>query len=422
MIIKKYQGKTEADAKEKAEKEMGTGIFVMNVKTIKQKGIMKLFKAPVVEITVAMEEETEPPFVKQLQKPETGKSAPIKGFDAKVDEKSLLSGNREEDRILEEKLDSIHNLLKEQMKEQGKEKDKDKDKDKEPEDFKADIPARTNDTEQIEEKPNQRDNVLNLIRDTLIENEVAETYVSSIMEEAKSSLKEDTPMDYILSHVYQRMILRFGKAEPIGATKEGPKVIFFVGTTGVGKTTTIAKIASKFVVNAQKEERNKVALLTADTYRIAAAEQLRTYANILEVPFRVIYTQEEMGTAIRDFWEYEYIFVDTAGHSQNNDEQRDTMVEYVDYVKQFAQTEVFLVLSATTKYKDLLAIADKYSKLVDYKLIFTKLDETSTYGNLFNLKMYTQATMSYVTYGQNVPDDFDLFNAQSTVKKLLGGK
>ena len=117
MIIKKYQGKTEADAKEKAEKEMGTGIFVMNVKTIKQKGIMKLFKAPVVEITVAMEEETEPPFVKQLQKPETGKSAPIKGFDAKVDEKSLISGNREEDRILEEKLDSIHNLLKEQMKE-----------------------------------------------------------------------------------------------------------------------------------------------------------------------------------------------------------------------------------------------------------------------------------------------------------------
>lgn len=407
MIIKKYQGKTEADAKEKAEKEMGTGIFVMNVKTVKQKGIMKLFKAPFVEITVAMEEETESPFVKQLQKPET-------------DEKPSFYDNREEDRILEEKLDSIHSLLKEQMKEQMKEQGKEKDK--EPELYKEDIPVREKDAEQIKEQPNQRDNVLNLIRDTLIENEVDEAYVSSIMEEAKSSLKEDTPMDYILSHVYQRMILRFGKAEPIGAATDGPKVIFFVGTTGVGKTTTIAKIASKFVVNAQKEERNKVALLTADTYRIAAAEQLRTYANILEVPFRVIYTLEEMGTAIRDFWEYEYIFVDTAGHSQNNDEQRDTMVEYVDYVKQYARTEVFLVLSATTKYKDLLAIADKYSKLVDYKLIFTKLDETSTYGNLFNLKMYTQATMSYVTYGQNVPDDFDLFNAQSTVKKLLGGK
>lgn len=86
------------------------------------------------------------------------------------------------------------------------------------------------------------------------------------------------------------------------------------------------------------------------------------------------------------------------------------------------EKEVFLVLSATTKYRDLLSIADTYSGMTDYKLIFTKLDETITLGNLLNLKLYTGAPLSYVTCGQNVPDDIEAFNPQKTVKRLLGGK
>ena len=87
-----------------------------------------------------------------------------------------------------------------------------------------------------------------------------------------------------------------------------------------------------------------------------------------------------------------------------------------------AEKEVFLVLSATTKYKDLVGIADSYRNIVDYKLIFTKLDETTTLGNLLNLKLHTGAPLSYVTCGQNVPDDIENFNPQKTVKQLLGGK
>lgn len=224
-------------------------------------------------------------------------------------------------------------------------------------------------------------------------------------------------MDYMLSDIYQRMILKFGKPYMVEEEK-GPKVLFFVGPTGVGKTTTIAKIASSFRV----EQKKKVALLTSDTYRIAAAEQLRTYANILEVPFRVVYTAQEITNAISDFQEYDYILVDTTGHSPNNEAQRESMSELIHLVETDAKKEVFLVLSAATKYRDLMKIADTYKEIADYKLIFTKLDETSTLGNIYNLKMYTGASLSYVTCGQNVPDDIAYFNPQATVKQLLGGR
>ena len=214
------------------------------------------------------------------------------------------------------------------------------------------------------------------------------------------------------------MILKFGKAAVITPAQKGPKAVFFVGPTGVGKTTTIAKIASKFSV----EEGKKVALLTADTYRIAAAEQLRTYANILEVPFRVIYSAEEVEQALADFKDYDFILVDPAGHSHQNGAQKETMSGFIHSLDGVAEKEVFLVLSATTKYRDLISIADTYSSMTEYKLIFTKLDETITLGNLLNLKLHTGASLSYVTCGQNVPDDIENFNPQKTVKQLLGGK
>jgi flagellar biosynthesis protein FlhF len=169
------------------------------------------------------------------------------------------------------------------------------------------------------------------------------------------------------------------------------------------------------------EKQKKVALLTADTYRIAAAEQLRTYANILEIPFRVVYTADEVTSAIDDYRDYDYILVDTTGHSPTNEAQCESMGELINSVTNADKKEVFLVLSASTKYRDLKNIADTYKGIADYKLIFTKLDETSTLGNIYNIKLYTGATLSYTTFGQNVPDDIDYFNPQSTVKHLLGG-
>lgn len=411
MIIKKYQGKTEAEAMENAKKELGEGIVLMNVKTVKPKGLSKLIKKAYVEITVAKEEEREVTVHKE------NVAVSLSSFNTKQTtfgnaEKEKKSQIISEERLLEEKLDSLHSLLEQQIQRREEVKVSDESEDvKETKDNK-------NISESTQEDADKTKAVLSLIRETIVENEVDPKYADSILDEIEKNLKANMPMEHILSNVYQRMILRFGKPECIEPAKEGPKVVFFVGTTGVGKTTTIAKIASKFVV----EEKKKLALLTADTYRIAASEQLRTYANILEVPFRVIYTPEELGDAIKDFSSYDYILVDTAGHSQNNDKQRDDMADFVKFAQGKAEQEIYLVVSATTKYKDLKSIADKYKKMFDYKMIFTKLDETSEYGNLLNMKIYTGASMSYITCGQNVPEDIETFNAQSTVKKLLGGK
>ena len=271
-----------------------------------------------------------------------------------------------------------------------------------------------------EEEKKEDSNVafFHLLYKMLLDNEIEETYANQLVEELDGSVKPDMPIDYLLSVVYQKMVLKFGQTKTIQSAEKGSKLVYFIGPTGVGKTTTIAKIASRLSV----VEKKKIVLLTADTYRIAAAEQLRTYANILEVPFRIIYTPQEIRTAIEDYAAYDYIFVDTSGHSQKNTDQRDDTLALLRAADGQAEKEVYLVVSATTKYRDLLNIADTYQKLTDFRLVFTKLDETQCQGNLFNLRLHTDAPMSYVTCGQNVPDDIGEFDAQKTVKLLLGGQ
>lgn len=461
MIIKKFQGKTKEEALECAKKELGEGIVEMNVKTVKAKGLLGVFKGTKIEVTVAKEEENEKYGIasaKAHNEKEVkdgvalslsqGKIIPMKqpvkvavGQDMEATSmeearamgqtvadvlssfpqtmKNQQTGTREahnqqtaqepkmdsnKGTVLEEKLDTLQNLLEKQLSAQ-EEKNTQSEK------------ARQEENQKQQEENRARVSFLRLLYNKLIDNEVNEKYANEIIDEIDKNCKQDVTMDYMLSEIYQRMILKLGKPYMM-EEGNGLKVVFFVGPTGVGKTTTIAKIASSFRV----EQNKKVALLTADTYRIAAAEQLRTYANILEVPFRVVYTAQEITQAIEDFKDYDYVLVDTTGHSPNNEAQREGMAELVSSVETTARKEIFLVLSASTKYRDLMKIADTYKEIADYKLIFTKLDETSTLGNIYNLKMYTGAQLSYVTYGQNVPDDIEYFNPQSTVKQLLGGK
>ena len=415
MIIKKFQGKTEADATEQAKKELGPNVVIMNVKNVKRKGIFAFLKPQMVEVTAALEEESErSAYVKKEEKVSLEESIPVpvnkaqpifseetlRRFEMNSAPKSQEADKNEnvETKAIEEKLDNLQSLLEQKL------------QPKEAESVIADTVT--------EEKNSELIKFEKLLYNKMIENEVNETYANQIIEEMEKNVKPNMPFDQALANIYQKMILKFGKPETITPAKNGPKVVFFIGPTGVGKTTTIAKIASKFSVEGKK----KVALLTTDTYRIAAAEQLRTYADILEVPFRVIYTVEEIDNSLRDFKDYDYIFVDTAGHSHKNEIQKANMNEFIHSVDGKVEKEAYLVLSATTKYRDLLSIADSYSEMTEYKLIFTKLDETVTLGNLLNLKLYTGAPLSYVTCGQNVPDDIEQFNPQKTVKLLLGGK
>ena len=400
MIIKKFTAKTEKEAIENARKELGDGVVVMNVKPVKNRGFFAFLKSPLVEVTVALEEESEKysaavSAISAIAAGQNNVEEPVKSTPViETPEK------RDSNSAIEEKLDSLQSLLEQQL--------------QKPEEEKAE---KEEGMEPVKEE-SETDKFMRLLHDTMLENEVDEKYAQEIIDEIELINKPNMPFDYALANIYQKMILKFGKSSGIEPASNGIKLVFFIGPTGVGKTTTIAKIASKFRV----DEKKKVALLTADTYRIAAAEQLRTYANILEVPFRVIYTVEEISKAMEDFRDYDYIMIDTAGHSHQNSTQKDNMCNIIHSVDDKVEKEVHLVLSATTKYRDLISIADSYKELADYKLIFTKLDETTTLGNLLNLRLYTGADLSYVTYGQNVPDDIEDFNPQKTVKRLLGGK
>ena len=410
MIIKKFQGKTEEEAMEIAKKELGNSVVLMNVKQVKKKGLFSIFKPQMIEVTVALEEEPADQTAnlrsavaavseiaqnqvrrEEMQKAEK-KGPEIREEKSASEKKSAQSiTDHKDDSVIEEKLNTmIQNMLEKQI-------------------------GQKEETEEGEKNENVE--FFKLLYNVMMENELDEKYANQLIDDLDRTMKPNMPIDFILSNVYQKMVLKFGKTCTITPATNRPKVIYFIGPTGVGKTTTIAKLASKLSV----EQKKKIALLTADTYRIAAAEQLRTYANILEVPFRVIYTAPEIQNAISDFKDYDYILIDTAGHSHNNVELHSSMKEMIVSLDPSVEKEVYLVVSATTKYRDLISIADSYKEMTEFNLIFTKLDETTTLGNLLNLKLYTGAPMSYVTCGQNVPDDIEDFDAQETVKLLLGG-
>ena len=238
------------------------------------------------------------------------------------------------------------------------------------------------------------------------------------MEEMDNVMRSDLQLDSVLSNLYQKLILKFGKPEGVKLTENRAKVVFFIGPTGVGKTTTVAKLASYFKI----EKKKRVAFLTADTYRIAATEQLKTYADIINAPLSIVYTPEDMVEELDKLRDFDLVLVDTAGYSHKNKDQQAEIKKLIEAVPEDFETEVYLVLSATTKYKDLKSIVDAYKEVTDYNIIFTKLDETSAYGNLLNIKMYCGADLSYTTNGQNVPDDMEVFNSQRIVKLLLGGQ
>ena len=412
IIIKKFTVKTEAEATEAAKKELGSTLVIMNVREVKKKGLFAFLLPKQIEVTAALEEEAP-------ARPQYGsilRTAADK--EIRTEQQNLLAKNSTEN--IEKKLDSLQTLLESQLNNRQSEKEESaKTQDvpdaEEKEDKTQDMAAAE---KKEEEKNPEQDKFIRLLYNKMLDNEMDEKYVNSILEDASKTKKADLPFDYLLANIYQKMVLKFGRSEGITPSEEGPRIVLFIGPTGVGKTTTIAKLAGRYCV----EEKKKVALLTADTYRIAAAEQLRTYANILETPFRIIYTPEELQAAVEDYWDCDYIFIDTAGRSHQNTDQLEKMKEMVAALKRPESYQVFLVLSATTKYRDLQKIADCYGKIADFELIFTKLDETEAVGNLLNMKLYTDAPIAYVTCGQNVPDDMEAFNPQKTVKQILGGK
>jgi flagellar biosynthesis protein FlhF len=193
------------------------------------------------------------------------------------------------------------------------------------------------------------------------------------------------------------------------------RVVHFVGPTGVGKTTTIAKLAAEQVIKYQR----RVGFITSDTYRIAAIEQLKTYATILNVPIEVVFSHLDLSKAFQSLEGCDVIFMDTAGRNFRNEMY---VSELNALLKSKGNSETILVLSLTTKYKDMKAITHNFNKFKLDKVLFTKMDETDSYGSIVNLVHDFSLQLSYVTNGQSVPDDIAEVDEQHIIDLLLGEK
>lgn len=190
------------------------------------------------------------------------------------------------------------------------------------------------------------------------------------------------------------------------------KIVVFIGPTGVGKTTSIAKLAARLAL----QKRKKIVIMTLDGYRIGAIEQLRTYARLMGIPFRFVGQVADLPKAIQEQGQKDYILIDTAGRGPKDLEE---MRDLAAFLQESTNVERHLVLSATTKPADLKETVDRFEVCKPDHLIFTKIDETSSLGPILNELVRTHKTLSYYTDGQRVPEDLHAVNGDRIIDMVL---
>ncbi len=398
MKIRRYMGSNTQEAILKVKMDLGNEAVILNTRKVRRRGLLNVFAKPMVEVLAAIDDDigTKKEIVKKV---ETNKQ---KENSTKNEANFKTNIEQKEGKIdfLENKVNNMETMLKkiyEQFQNNvGVE---------------ASVPVNKEKAEKLE-KPYSK--VLMQFYNNLIKNEVEEEIAKKLIETASKKIGDTTSINDAASMLYNLISGILGKPETIGLKEDKkPTVIIFVGPTGVGKTTTLAKIAANYSLNLRKN----VGLITADTYRIAAVEQLKTYAEILGLPVNVIYAPNEIKDAISLYSDKDVILIDTAGRSYRNKAQFD---ELKSLIAASEADEVYLVMSSAISMRNCNDILHNYSFLKDYKLIFTKLDECQVNGIILNTKFRTGKNLSFVTTGQCVPDDIELINIDKMTKNLLG--
>ncbi|GAA0134166.1 flagellar biosynthesis protein FlhF [Paenibacillus sp. YSY-4.3] len=258
---------------------------------------------------------------------------------------------------------------------------------------------------------------LSQVKERLAEQEVNAELVDLWMDDAFKTWENDgkTMSDDELLSLVRSSAEIFMKDRIGEGIQDGTKVVYIVGPTGVGKTTTIAKLAADQIFRLRK----KVGFITADTYRISAIEQLRTYASILNVPLEVVQSPGDVQRAMQRLQHCDLILMDTAGRNYLNELY---VAELHSLLSPSEHSETYLVLSLTSKSRDMMKITEHFSKYGIQKVIFTKLDETQSMGPIYNLLHEYPMQVSYVTNGQNVPDDLLPANNELFTNMLLGAQ
>ena len=252
----------------------------------------------------------------------------------------------------------------------------------------------------------------------LIQNEVAEELAADFIGRISDRQTDGRPLDpaTINEFLVQQFARVLAPGAPIQLTRKQGRatVVALIGATGVGKTTTIAKLAAQF----RLKQGCRVGLVTIDTYRIAATEQLQTYAEIIEAPLEVVLTPQEMKPALERLRDCDIVLIDTAGRSQFD---REKLSELGEFLSAAEPDETHLVLSATSSQAVLMKAMEEFSSLKINRVIFTKLDEAVGIGTLLAVCRKLDAKLSYVTTGQDVPSDIEESDGRKLAEMIVCG-
>lgn len=362
--MKKYTAETMPEAMKLIRKELGEEAVILNSKVVYSKGFLGLFKKKSIEVLAGMDTFDHPV--------------------APVEVPSLLEDNSDHvSKEIKKELEDLKQMVKSiQRPTIGK------------------------------TYPEEMETLVHHLE----EQELAEELITSVSDELFMHTKNQHEQlgieDQIsLTKAYLKSQLETFSYGGISYTK---KYINVLGPTGVGKTTTIAKMAARAVL----EKKKKVGFITTDTYRIAAIEQLKTYAGLLQAPIEIVYNEHDLQEAMRKFETLDVVYIDTAGRNYKEIKFVEDLQKLIDFKE---NTETFLVLSSTSKQKDMEAIIEQFNDFPIRKFIFTKVDETNSIGSIINLMVKYKKGLAYYTDGQEVPEDIVEANLDELLNLLLKG-
>ncbi|WP_112180860.1 flagellar biosynthesis protein FlhF [Paraliobacillus zengyii] len=366
MKVKKYIAPTMPEVMKKVRKELGADAVILNSKVIYTGGFLGLFKKRNMEVVAALDPQPTKPKIEEQSKPFIPMSSDIPRTD---DKQQVL-------------LDEVRAMRKWMEK-------------------------TTSNGEDI--FPPTYQAVVDLLLEQEVDLDIAQEVVANSIE---NNSTEDTTYELAKKQVEEAVNKKLA-INDFGGVTYHKKFVHLVGPTGVGKTTTIAKIAAKCML----VDGKKVALITTDTYRIAAIEQLKTYSKILDIPLEIAYTIEDYRNAREKFKSYDIVLVDTAGRNFRDPKYIAELGKVVDLEHDI---DTYLVLSLTTKSSDLDVIYNQFENIPIKKLIFTKKDETGTYGAILNLTLKYQIGVAYLTDGQDVPDNIEEASSEKISHLIVG--
>ncbi len=375
MILKTYIVNDMQEGMEKIKKELGPDAIMLSTKEYKKKGIKGLFSKPKIEIVAAYDAQERI----AIQPRESQKRTSSKAASGRERTRESLHTESEMSAI-EKKLSRLDNTLSS---------------------FMQRIENNYADKFASYSKP------VRSFAGSLLDNDVREDIVYELADKAEELIRKGGSADNAAEKVIKDYL---GEAKVIDTDKKN-QVILFLGATGVGKTTTLSKITTDMVVNRGK----KAAVMTTDIYKIASTEQLKVYSDILEVPFSVVYSNEDLEENMDKFADRDIIFIDT-GKSPDEEEYNRQIKELISQVK---PDEIYLVISAASNYKSCVKTLAGYSYLKDYRIIITKTDEAESPGMIFNIRSLTDKPFSYLTYGQILTEDIKEFDSMEILRDLM---